>query len=195
MPADPTAGNANAGQQYIADASPQIYDARVTANKHSFLDHEHHVTQTQEGTVEQTDGSQGPHGDFNTYRKPLAPNQWPQYEPAVSLVALESFEDVFKAVIHKTKTKYVELPDCSGKDGEVWLKHDLSNTTQATCKINPEKSIPPSASSVAEDPEDSTHDWKDDRKKETKDAEEKVNKWSTEMGKFEMGYNKFAGMY
>ena len=79
MPADPTAGNANAGQQYIADASPQIYDARVTANKHSFLDHEHHVTQTQEGTVEQTDGSEGPHGDFSTYRKPLAPNQWPQY--------------------------------------------------------------------------------------------------------------------
>lgn len=199
LPDDPTAGNANAGQQLVNDPAPQIWDARVTAKKHNFEEWEHHVTQTQDGTVEQTDGSQGPHGDFSLHGKPLAPNQWPQPTPSVSLLAtetnLESFEEVFKAVIHKTnsKSKYVELPDCSGKDGEVWLKTDLSNTTQATCKINPEKSIPPSASSVAEDPDDSTHDWKDDRKKETIEAEKKVNKQSTEMKKFEEGWNRFAG--
>lgn len=67
MPDDPTRGNENAGQQYIEAATPQIYDARVTAKKHTFLDHEHHVTMTAEGTVEQTDGSQGPHGDFSIY--------------------------------------------------------------------------------------------------------------------------------
>lgn len=112
------------------------------------------------------------------------------------------FEDVFKAVIHKTKSRYVELPDCSGKDGEIWLKTDLSNTTQATCKVNPEKTIPPSASSVAEDPEDTTQDWKDDRKQKVIDAEERVNKWSTHPEEHEVkgrqveiGYNKFAGMY
>ena len=67
MPDDPTRGNEHAGQQYIEAATPQIYDARVTAKKHTFLDHEHHVTMTAEGTVEQTDGSQGPHGDFSIY--------------------------------------------------------------------------------------------------------------------------------
>ena len=38
------------------------------------------------------------------------------------------YEDVFKAVIHKTKARWVELPDCAGKDGEIWLKTTVALT-------------------------------------------------------------------
>ena len=41
--------------------------------------------------------------------------------------------------------KWVELPDCKGETGEIWLADDLNNVTIATCKKNPKLDIAPSA--------------------------------------------------
>lgn len=76
MPADPTYGNQYAGQFWINAEPPKIYDNVIRASNHTFEAHEHHVTQTQDGNPDQTDGGEGPRGDFNTTGRQLAGNAW-----------------------------------------------------------------------------------------------------------------------
>ena len=105
MPEDPTAGNSNVAQG--AYGSKPIYDNVVRAENVTIKDSEHHVTQTAHGTVEQTDGSEGP-----LYN-------------GVSLVFLSDDQ----------QRKWVELPDCSGATGEIPLNAiDIKNASIATCK-------------------------------------------------------------
>ena len=108
MPDDPTAGNANVGT-FQAYGSRPIYDNVIRAKEAIIKDSEHHVTQTREGTVEQTDGSEGPHYG------------------GVALVFLTD----------EQQKAWVELPDCTGAAGEIKLSADVKNATVATCKQGP----------------------------------------------------------
>lgn len=49
LPAEATAGNENVAQGIIREP-PMIYDNVIKASNHTFLPHEHHVTQTENGT-------------------------------------------------------------------------------------------------------------------------------------------------
>ena len=40
-------------------------------------EHEHQVVQHPEGSVETTDGSEGPHGDWYSHGKPNGGTEWP----------------------------------------------------------------------------------------------------------------------
>lgn len=56
--------------------SGPIYDAVMYTSK-PLVDHEHQVTQHQDGHIDPTDGSEGPHGDWYMHGKPLGEQQWP----------------------------------------------------------------------------------------------------------------------
>jgi len=137
-----------------------IYDAVVKAANHSFLDSEHHVTQQQNGEVDPTDGSAGPHGVFfyNTTCTSggscSSYNRWAskgQYTPLP--VDGDHFSlpyESFVQTAEEKSEKWVELETCVGKSGEVYLAKDLANATVATCKKDPASPPNPSAYAAAE---------------------------------------------
>ena len=64
------------GQNYTYWQPAQIYDDVVKTSK-PLVEHEHQVTQHQDGHTETTDGSEGPHGDWYSYGKPTGGDEWP----------------------------------------------------------------------------------------------------------------------
>lgn len=104
------------------------------------MEHEHQVTQHQDGHVETTDGSDGPHGDWYGYGKPSGGEEWPteHYNQLVQIFQNTQDPQDIQVVQLKRKNskknKWVELVNCRGDSGEVALSEDLSNATVATCK-------------------------------------------------------------
>ena len=114
-----------------------IYDDVVKTSK-PLLDHEHQVTQHQDGHVDPTDGLDGPHGDWYMHGKPVSEQQWPTTTFTSMVQIYKNSEDPSDIqVIQLTKSKgtnWVELPDCRGDSGEIALDADLANATLASCK-------------------------------------------------------------
>ena len=118
-------------------AANQIYDRVVKADHQYIPDHEHQVTQQQEGFVDPTSGADGPHGSFGipAGAQAVSPNQW---QPL-------GYVDQEFVQLDKSN-KWVELPDCQNKADEIKLASNLENATVATCKVG---SGAPSASAQA----------------------------------------------
>ena len=118
-----------------------IYDAVVKSSK-PIVDHEHQVTQHQDGFVDPTDGVDGPHGDWYMYGKPTSEQPW----KAPNLVQIyqnsEDPSDIQVIQLSSSKnTNWVELPNCRGDSGEISLDADLANASLATCKKKDNKYI------------------------------------------------------
>lgn len=146
-PPDPTAEQAyqsSYGTNYTFWQPAPIYDP-IFHTKEWLQEHEHQIVQHQDGHIETTDGSLGPHGDWYMYGKPLSGTEWPREAPIVSLAQVfqsdDEPEDIqvvqFESKANKDK-KWVELPACDGTAGEKQLKDNLSNAHEATCKVHPD---------------------------------------------------------
>jgi hypothetical protein len=64
------------GKDYNHWEPAPIYDAVMYTSK-PLVDHEHQVTQHQDGHIDPTDGTEGPHGDWYMFGKPHGDDQWP----------------------------------------------------------------------------------------------------------------------
>lgn len=65
------------GTNYSYWAPDPIYDP-IFHTKYPIAEHEHQVVQHEQGHIESTDGSQGPHGDWYSHGKPSGGDEWPQ---------------------------------------------------------------------------------------------------------------------
>jgi len=70
--------------------------------------------------IDPTDGSNGPHGDWYMYGKPVADTQWVPRNLAVQIYQSEEDPtDIQVIQLEKEdKSRWVELPDCDGTAGE-----------------------------------------------------------------------------
>jgi len=96
------------------------------------------VTQHQNGEIDPTTGSDGPHGDWYMHGKPLSDTQWPTTTYTTLVQIYQNHEDPSDISIvqlkRDKKTNWVELPDCRGDSGEISLDADLGNASLASCK-------------------------------------------------------------
>ena len=105
----------------------KVYDAVIKATGVTIPDHQHQVTQQEEGEIDPTgDGGADSPVIANAPQR-TAWNADPEKIPGY--LQLEETRAESKL--------WVELPDCSGAADEVALADDVSNATIATCKPRP----------------------------------------------------------
>jgi len=145
---DPVAPTAPSG--FVPHSATQIYDP-VWKTETVIPDQEHQVTGMGAASNEASHQVIGPKGDFYTHWNwdhQSKDSQW-SADAAYGVnytgdmpteTAIGSHPPEPAALIQldfQEEKTWVELPDCTGADGEIVLDAKLENASQATCKTRP----------------------------------------------------------